>query len=79
MPTILITDGFRFFFFSNESSKPPHVHVEYGDCLMKVWLESVEVARNFGFGPKEIRFALEIVRENQPEFLEKWREHFDKR
>jgi hypothetical protein len=31
MPTVLVVDGFRFFFFSNEGFEPPHIHVEKGD------------------------------------------------
>lgn len=27
MPTILLWRGHRFFFYSNEGSEPPHVHV----------------------------------------------------
>ena len=29
MPTLLQTEGFRFFFYSNERREPPHVHVEH--------------------------------------------------
>jgi len=46
---------------------------------MKVWLGNAEVARNYGFGPKQIRRALEIVEKNHQTFLEKWHEHFDER
>ena len=31
MPTLLQTEGFRFFFYSNERLEPPHVHVEKGE------------------------------------------------
>jgi hypothetical protein len=31
VPTLLVTEGFRFFFYSNEGSEPRHVHVEYAD------------------------------------------------
>ncbi|PKO46175.1 MAG: hypothetical protein CVU29_06465 [Betaproteobacteria bacterium HGW-Betaproteobacteria-22] len=31
MPSILFTQGFRFFFFSQEDNEPPHIHVEHGD------------------------------------------------
>ena len=30
MPTVLTVQGFRFFFWSNESDEPIHVHVEKG-------------------------------------------------
>ena len=31
-------DAGRFFFYSNEGSEPPHVHVESGDGTAKLWL-----------------------------------------
>lgn len=75
MPTLHRERGFRFFFFSNEREKPPHVHVEFGDGLLKIWLDSLEVAQSHGFGPKETRVALAIVKARRAEFLEQWHEH----
>jgi hypothetical protein len=28
MPTVLRVAGYRFFFYSNEGSEPPHIHVQ---------------------------------------------------
>lgn len=39
MPTLFIVNGFRFFFYSNESNKPAHLHVTKGNAAGKVWLE----------------------------------------
>ncbi|WP_091179851.1 DUF4160 domain-containing protein [Paramicrobacterium humi] len=47
--------GFRFFFYSNEGAEPPHVHVARDRCEAKYWLAPVEVARNRGFAPHELR------------------------
>jgi len=35
MPTVLVVDGFRFFFWSNEGTEPPHIHVEKADAAGK--------------------------------------------
>ncbi len=35
MPTVLRIDGFRFFFYSDEGSEPPHIHAEKGDGVAK--------------------------------------------
>jgi hypothetical protein len=43
MPTLLRVEGFRFFFFTNESQEPPHVHVRKGDGLAKLWLTPVRL------------------------------------
>ena len=49
MPTVLVIEGFRFFFFSNEGFEPPHIHVEKGDGHAKWWLEeSPELAYSEG-------------------------------
>jgi hypothetical protein len=38
MPTILLVNGFRFFFYSNESNEPTHIHVIKGNCNGKIWV-----------------------------------------
>ena len=35
MPTVLLVEGYRFFFFSNEGQEPPHVHVRKGGGVAK--------------------------------------------
>ena len=49
MPTILVVEGFRFYFFSNEGTEPAHVHVEKGDGTAKFWLQPVELVHSDGF------------------------------
>ncbi len=38
MPTILLINGFRFFFFSDEGSEPCHIHIKKGGARGKIWL-----------------------------------------
>jgi hypothetical protein len=42
--------GLEVFFFSNEGEEPPHVHVERGGGVVKVWLSKVAVAQCRGVG-----------------------------
>ncbi len=51
MPTLLLQEGYRFFFFSNETQEPPHVHVRKSSGAAKIWLEPVQIAYSFGFSP----------------------------
>jgi hypothetical protein len=44
MPTILLISGFRFFFYSNESQEPMHVHVS------KASADGKNMARTEDFG-----------------------------
>ena len=78
MPTLLQTEGFRFFFFfySNERLEPPHVHVEKGDGEAKFWLDPVQVAYSHRLTPAELRRARELVFQHQAMFKERWNEHF---
>lgn len=75
MPKVLTTGPYRFYFYSHESQEPPHIHVDRDDLSAKFWLEPVELARNFGFSPKELRRIKKIVDEHQDRFLEAWHGH----
>ena len=76
MPTVLRTQGYRFFFFSLVSGEPPHVHVGQAERYAKVWLESFTIAQSKGFRSGELSEIIRIVRENRLSFLEQWDEQF---
>ncbi len=75
-PTILRTGPYRFFFFSNEGSEPPHVHVQRDSSLAKFWLESGELASSTGFRPHELNRLQKLLTEHRENFLEAWNEYF---
>lgn len=77
MPTVLRLLGFRFFFYSNEGSEPPHIHIERADELAKFWLEPVELVSSSGFSAKEINQVRKMVVENQAHLLQAWHEYFN--
>jgi hypothetical protein len=70
VPTLLRIGAFRFYFYSHEPNEPPHVHIDRGDATIKIWLDSLDVARNRGFGAHEIKGVVEMVRANRESFLE---------
>ncbi len=76
MPTLLRYGGYRFYFFSHEPNEPPHVHVDKGNATIKVWLATLEVARNRGFRTHEIAGIIAIIGNHQRMFVEKWHEYF---
>jgi len=76
VPTILRSGSFRFFFFSNESQEPPHVHVEAGENYAKFWLAPVTLARSVGFNSAELSRLGRLVEDNREFFKEKWDEYF---
>lgn len=76
MPTVLRIGAFRFYFYSHEPNEPPHVHVDRGEATIKVWLDSVEVAKSRGFRAHEINGILSMVEEHRSRLLEAWYEYF---
>ena len=76
MPTVLVLNGYRFFFFSQEGSEPPHIHVEQADRVAKYWINPVSLAMSEGFRSHELNRIRAMVIEHRLTFLEKWHEHF---
>ena len=76
MPPLLRYGGYRFYFFSHEPNEPPHIHVDKGNATIKVWLATLEVARNRGFRTHEIAGIIAIISDHQRMFVEKWHEYF---
>ncbi len=79
MPTVLLWNGYRFYFFSNEGNEPPHIHVDKAENSVKFWLEPVSLARNFGFSQRDVRVIEEKVKAEQDRFLEAWNGYFGNR
>lgn len=78
MPTVLIINGYRLFFFSNEGNEPVHIHIERAENYAKFWLEPLCVVLNYGFTGKELREISDIVEKNALLIREKWNEHFSR-
>lgn len=79
MPTLLIIDGYRFFFYSNENNEPIHVHVIKGSADGKIWLEpNIEVAYMHEFSSREIKDIMWLVKANYEQFKTKWNDYFSK-
>jgi hypothetical protein len=79
MPTLLLLNGIRFFFYSNENDEPIHVHVTKGNANGKIWLEpTIEIAYMRGFSNSEQKVILEAIHANSEIFKTKWNEYFGK-
>ena len=76
MPTLLVVEGFRFHFFSNERQEPPHVHVRKARAVAKLWLQPVRIAYSHDFTPAELRRVRELTFQHGPAFLQRWNEYF---
>ncbi len=76
-PTVLRIGPYRLFFFSNEGTELPHIHVERDDSLAKFWLSPVEIASSSGFGAGELRRIQRIVETEATRLEDAWHEYFD--
>ncbi len=75
-PTILRTEGCRFFFNSREESRR-HVHIATADGIAKFWLEPIiALASYHNLNSRELRRIETLVREHQDEFKKAWDVHF---
>lgn len=77
MPTILLINGYRFFFYSNEHL-PIHIHVEKDNATAKFSLEPiVELVKSKKFNASDIKEIRILVIENREHFINKWYEYFN--
>ena len=76
MPVVLRVGPYRFFFYSNETAEPVHIHVQRERALAKFWLKPVALASSTGFSAQELTKLSKIVQENAKTFMEAWNEFF---
>jgi hypothetical protein len=76
MPTIIIENGFRLFFYSNEKGEPPHVHVDYQGSTAKFWIGPVCLSRNLRMKAGTLAAAESTVIRHEKLIKEKWNEFF---
>ncbi len=67
----------RFFFYSNEGTEAPHVHVEREGRVAKLWLTPVSIRRSGGLPSHELTKIESIVLMNRDDLLREWKAFFD--
>lgn len=76
MPTLLLLNGFKFFFYANDHLLA-HVHVLKGERWAKIEVVSLAVKYST-LKNQELKECLSIVESYQSEFLEKWNAWFQR-
>jgi hypothetical protein len=77
MPTVLVVEGYKFKFFSNENNELPHVHISKGDGNAKYWLlPGCKEEYSYGFTKRERRDIKEFVIVNKDFLIQKWNGYF---
>lgn len=77
MPTVLRVGPYRFYFYANDRTEPPHVHVERDNHTAKFWIEPVRLDRSGRFGATELLAIQTIIKSNKTKLLKSWHEYFD--
>jgi len=72
MPTILLVQGWRFHFYSNEGNEPMHVHAVKGEA------DRFDIVEDFEYNctPRLRREVRQIIFEHFGHIVAAWREHF---
>lgn len=76
MPAVLRWNGYRFYFFSNEGHEPPHIDIDKGENTIKFRLDTISIARNLGFGARDVAVLTRKVEEERGHFIEAWDGYF---
>jgi len=76
MPTILLVNGFRFFFYSNDHLHK-HIHVEKDNCIAKYNVSPIELVYSKGFKATELKKIRSIIIGNVDLIESKWDEYFN--
>jgi hypothetical protein len=77
MPTVFETNGYRFFFYSNENNEPIHIHISKGSAEAKYWvIPNLEEVYAYGFKIRERKEIKTLVKNNADKIIESWNEFF---
>lgn len=80
IPTILWAANLRFYFYSREGMRADiHVGLQSGSKIpeLKIWLDTMEIAKLNGFSRKAEKQILTFVRQNKDLFLNEWEAYFN--
>ena len=76
MPTVLLIYGWRFFFYSNESNEPAHIHCKKGNKECKYWLLEdefdIKEAYEYNLKVNEKRMIRKLIFENFDYIISEW-------
>ena len=78
VPTVHREAGGAFYFYAEEGTEPPHVHVDKGDGTAKLWLQPVRLARAQGLKVSEVRQIIRIAERQREMLLNEWNEFFER-
>jgi len=82
MPTILLVQGWRLFFYLNEGNEPMHIHARKAESQCKFWLRAdiyeIEEAWSYNLTPRLRREVRKIIFDHFDLIVEEWNKHFQR-
>ncbi len=76
MPTIMLIEGWRFFFYANEMNEPIHIHCRKAEKECKYWIDSEEFqiyeAYSYNMNNKDKRQVKKIIFEHFEYIENEW-------
>lgn len=76
MPTVLVINGYRFFFYMNEH-EPIHIHVsKAGKEARFVLVPEIDLTYCRGLKKGEIREIIDIIEKHYDTFIDAWKNTF---
>jgi hypothetical protein len=83
MLTVLVKNGWRFFFFSNEGNEPMHIHITKAEKSCKFFLNEIELEVSLVYRKnmrdRDVRDVKEIILENFNYIAESWKKFYNKK
>jgi hypothetical protein len=76
VPIVHREGPYAVYFYSVDGAEPAHVHVRRDECVAKVWLAPVTLARAKGFTAREISHIVKLVRRNRFLLMGRWNDFF---
>ncbi len=80
MPTILLIQGWRFFFYTNEGDEPIHIHARKAETECKYWLRpdlyEIEEAWSHNLTPRLRREVRKIIFDHFDLIVTEWEKSF---
>lgn len=76
MPEVFREEGFVFFFYSNESCEPVHIHVRKAGGYAKFWLLPVVLDSSKGMKSSDLVKAENLIKKHIDVIKEKWNNVF---
>jgi hypothetical protein len=83
MPTVLLYNGWRLFFYSNENNEPVHIHCQKADKECKFWIiendYDVKLAFSFNMNSRDLNEVRKLIFNNFQYLIDKWNEFQSKK